>query len=382
MPVYQVTNQDFKPLAETSFEAERLYERNDMQRRLRDRPEVLEDGLFILAEEYGDWEESNRRIDLLALDSQGRLTVIELKRSDSDSLMDLQAIRYAAMVADMTLEQAVNAHRNYLRDRQRDEGDAEDLVRARLTRESGEIRINSGEPRIILVSSSFSKELTTSVLWLNRTGMDITCVKLQPYKAADSLFLESSRIIPIPEEEEYQLRLRNREEEAQQQQREASRTETSQGSDEFRKSLETAKQSQKPRLAALLDVAVSLEREGLAELSTNTGSYNTVLRVRLPHSDRGFFNVFKNESGWGYLKFGSARLFDSRAPRTKQRLEQVLNGTITPSSTVWELPDGFIDALADAYREAGGYPVATPELERGSELEATQESEEPGEPQG
>ncbi len=373
MPVYQVTSQEFKPLAETSFEAERLYERNDIQRRLRDQPDVLEAGLFILAEEYGDWEESNRRIDLLALDSQGRLTVIELKRSDSDSLMDLQAIRYAAMVADMTLEHAVIAHRNYLRNRGRDEGEAEDIVRARLTRENGDISLDSGEPRIILVSSSFSKELTTSVLWLNRTGMDITCVRLQPYKGHGSLFLESSRIIPIPEAEDYQVRLRNREEEAQQQQQETSLTETSPGSNAFRKSLETAQQLQKPRLAALLDLAVTLEKEGLAELSTNSGSYNTVLRVRLPRSDRGFFNVFKNESGWGYLKFGSARLFDSRAPRSKQRLEQVLNGTITPSSTVWELPDGFIDALADAYREANGYPVSTPDLERGSELEATQE---------
>ena len=45
--------------------------------------------------------------------------VIELKRSDLDSLMDLQAIRYAAMVANMTLEQAIDAHRVYLHNRQR-----------------------------------------------------------------------------------------------------------------------------------------------------------------------------------------------------------------------------------------------------------------------
>ena len=345
MPVYRVTSQDFEPLTETSFEAEQLYERSEIQRRLRDRPEILEDGLFILAEEYGDWVESNRRVDLLALDRDGRLTVIELKRSDSDSLMDLQAIRYAAMVADMTLKQAFEAHRKYLRDRGKDEGEADDLVRARLTLENGAIRFDSEKPRIILVSSSFSKELTTSVLWLNRTGMDIACVRLQPYKTAESLFLESGRIIPIPEAEEYQVRLRNREEEAQQQQQEASRAETSPGSDEFRRSLETAEQDQKPRLAELLELAVSLESEGLAELSTNSGAYNTVLRVRLPQSDRGFFNVFKNESGWGYLKFGSARLFDSHAPGTKIRLERILDGTITPSRTVWGFARWFRRSL-------------------------------------
>ena len=111
MPVYRVTDEDFEPLDKSSFEAEHLLEREDIQRRLRDRPEILEEGLFILAEEYSDWKESNRRIDLLALDRKGRLVVIELKRSDNNSLMELQAIRYAAMVADMTLEQAIDAHR-------------------------------------------------------------------------------------------------------------------------------------------------------------------------------------------------------------------------------------------------------------------------------
>ena len=52
----------------TTFEAEQLQEAN-LQRLLRDQPDVLEEGLFIVAEEYGNWEDSNRRIDLLALDS-------------------------------------------------------------------------------------------------------------------------------------------------------------------------------------------------------------------------------------------------------------------------------------------------------------------------
>ena len=201
-----------------------------------------------------------------------------------------------------------------------DEGESERLV-ARLAGDDAGLGIDSSNPRIILVSASFSKELTTSVLWLNERDMDIACVKLQLYGSGDSLFLESTRIIPIPEAEDYQVRLRNREEEFHQQQHEASRVETSLGSDQFRQSIETADQTMKPRLDALMDLAVYLEREGLAQLSTNSGPYNTVLRVRLPRTDRGFFNVFKNESGWGYLKFGSARLFDSHAPNTKVRLE-------------------------------------------------------------
>ena len=132
--------------------------------------------------------------------------------------MDLQAIRYAAMVADMTLEQAIDAHRAYLRNRRQDEDEGVSKLMAQVTDDIEGGGLDSIKPRIILVSASFSKELTTSVLWLNRTGMDITCVKLQPWKTEENLFLESSQVIPIPEASEYQVRLRNREEEAQQQQ--------------------------------------------------------------------------------------------------------------------------------------------------------------------
>ncbi len=38
MAVYRITNNEFEPLAETSFETEKLYERYDLRRMLHDRP--------------------------------------------------------------------------------------------------------------------------------------------------------------------------------------------------------------------------------------------------------------------------------------------------------------------------------------------------------
>ena len=72
---------------------------------LRDHIDVLGDDLLVIAEEYGEWEDARRRIDLLALDKQRRLVVIELKRTETGGHMELQAIRYAAMVSAMTFEQ-------------------------------------------------------------------------------------------------------------------------------------------------------------------------------------------------------------------------------------------------------------------------------------
>ena len=111
----------------TSFGEERVLERADLQRMLRDCPDVLEEGLLIISEEFGNWEDANRRIDLLGLDDEGRLVVIELKRGDSGGHMDLQAIRYAAMVANMTYQQTVDAYQNYLDKRANEGGNAYEM---------------------------------------------------------------------------------------------------------------------------------------------------------------------------------------------------------------------------------------------------------------
>ncbi len=78
-----------------------LYERSDLQRLLRDAISALGEDLLVVAEEFGYWEDARRRIDLLALDRAGHLVVIELKRDETGGHMELQAIRYAAMVSSM-----------------------------------------------------------------------------------------------------------------------------------------------------------------------------------------------------------------------------------------------------------------------------------------
>jgi len=48
-----------------------LYERADLQRLIRDDISALDEDLRVIAEEFGNWEDARRRIDLLALE-QGR----------------------------------------------------------------------------------------------------------------------------------------------------------------------------------------------------------------------------------------------------------------------------------------------------------------------
>jgi RecB family endonuclease NucS len=77
-----MTSEVFRPLSQASFADIRIRERNDLQRLLRSQIDVLGDDLYVLTEEFGEWEDSRRRIDLLAIDSEANLVVIELKRTN------------------------------------------------------------------------------------------------------------------------------------------------------------------------------------------------------------------------------------------------------------------------------------------------------------
>lgn len=351
MSVYRITKEKFEELEPTSFEAQRIYERR-VQSLLREQPDVIEEDLFILAEEYNDWEGSGRRIDLLALDKDGRLVVVELKRSDQQSMMDLQAIRYAAMVANITWDQLVAAHRDYLlRQGQPDEG-TDSKIRDHLELENPEVQVNTKNPRIVLVSADFSKELTHSVLWLNERDLDITCIRLQPYKSGDEIFLERSQVIPPPEAKDFQIRLRDMQREAER--RGASAVISHTGDDAlaaFRNAIENLDSvDQKGMLERVCDMAENLEGEGLTSLRTNVGPANVVLRLELPNWNRALVYGYR-KGRVGFLRLIGS-YFDSHAPVAKEQIEEIIGESLGRSYVLRNLPVGLLDCLVDAYQEA------------------------------
>ena len=209
MALYEVTSDAITPLQETSLAMERVRERQDLQRLLRDRIDVLGDDLLVICEEFGDWDASRRRIDLLAIDRQANLVVIELKRDEVGGHMELQALRYAAMVSTLTFERAGEIFGAYLEGRGRDE-DPSDVMLRFLDWEEPEEELFGQDVRIVLVAADFGRELTTAVLWLNERDLDIRCVRLKPYTDGSRLFLNAQQIIPLPEAEEFQVQVREK----------------------------------------------------------------------------------------------------------------------------------------------------------------------------
>ncbi len=207
MPLYHVTPDKLEPVPDTNFATLGLQERKDIQRMLRADISPLGGDLMVLAEEFSNWEDSSRRIDLLCLDKQARLVVVEIKRTDDGGHMELQAVRYAAMVSSMTLEQAIAAHARSLSGDDA-EGRARRAVLEFLELDNEDEAELTDEVRIILVSADFSTEVTTAVIWLNRHDLDITCVRIKPYRLNETTLIDVTQIIPLPESADYEVKVR------------------------------------------------------------------------------------------------------------------------------------------------------------------------------
>jgi len=211
MPLFRLDADHLAALPVTDFAREGVTERYDLQRLLRDQIGVLLPDVMVLTDEFGDWDDSRRRIDLLALDAEARLVVVELKRTTNDGQLDLQAIRYAAMASTMTFDQAAAA---YARFGGLSPAEAEQALLNFLGWDEPQEEFFGQDMRIVLVAADFHKEVTTSVMWLNQRDLDITCIRVRPHRQGDELILDIQRIIPLPEAEDYLVRAKDKSREA------------------------------------------------------------------------------------------------------------------------------------------------------------------------
>ncbi|HEV8712295.1 MAG TPA: hypothetical protein VGX03_05635 [Candidatus Binatia bacterium] len=209
MALYNLTQSAIVRVPETSFASARVRERVDLQRLLRTNIGVIAPDTLVIAEEFGSWDRSQRRIDLLAVDKDANLVVIELKRDVEGAHMELQALRYAAMVARMTFDQAVEEYRKFLASI----GSTLDPQASLLDFLDWTEPISDSfaqDVRIVLASADFSQELISTVLWLNDRDLDIRCVRLKPYQFETNLLLNVEQIVPLPEAADYQIQIRQK----------------------------------------------------------------------------------------------------------------------------------------------------------------------------
>jgi hypothetical protein len=199
------TNGKLLRLKPHSLTASGMKERSDLQELIfQNADEFFRDEcgekLFLVAQEVEPSNVVADRIDLLAIDSEGKGVVIELKRG-SHKLQLLQALSYAAMVADLEwrhIAKRVDADRQSALETFLSDHDLDP-----------DVMILNNAQRIVLIAESYDYEVLRTAEWLTSHGLNITCyeVALARDQANDTDYLSAVQLFP-PKSLAVQARLR------------------------------------------------------------------------------------------------------------------------------------------------------------------------------
>ncbi len=187
-----------------------LKERQHLQEWVLAHPSVLGEGVMVVTSEFGSWEGSggqkaSDRLDVLGLDAEGRPVVVELKRDIAPDTVDMQALKYAALVSRFTLDDLVAAHAQFLTARgtscSREEAQKRLEAHALLSEDLLQ------HPRLILMASDFPRTVTATVVFLHQQlGLDVRLVTFAAYRTASGeTVVSASQLYPPPEVAEFVL---------------------------------------------------------------------------------------------------------------------------------------------------------------------------------
>jgi hypothetical protein len=124
--------------------------------------------------------------------------VIELKRDDSGSNLEWQAIKYASYLSKFSKEEILSYFARYRNNDDEEDTSLENEIADFV--DDGSLEDLNKRQRIILVSHRFAKEVTSAVYWLiDKYKLDIKCVQVTPYHDAErgSYYLQSTTILPV-----------------------------------------------------------------------------------------------------------------------------------------------------------------------------------------
>lgn len=207
----------------TNFKSLNLREEH-IEEFLRKNIEVIfqEETLLVVGKQVVNKE--NGRSDLTAVDENGNLVLIEIKRDVEDirqrkEAFEFQAIRYAASYAKIkTPDDLVDKIFVSYIEKYKQEFELGDLTAyekaSRILNDflekNNALKTFNSKQRIILIASSFDKQTLSAVAWLIANDVDISCFELSPMKIEESYFIDINRILPPPALEDFYVEVDNK----------------------------------------------------------------------------------------------------------------------------------------------------------------------------
>jgi hypothetical protein len=202
-----VSNNTIHKLQERTFTDLGFKERENLQEWIVKTSSVFGEELLIIQKEFAGFDDTNERLDLLALDKQGNLVIIENKLDDSGRDVTWQALKYASYSSNLSKINITKIYQEYL-NKYEDKVEAEQKLGEFFDETDYEdISLNKGNAtqRIILLAGNFRKEVTSTALWLMNFKISIQCFRATPYSNNNELFLNIEQIIPTQDAEEYMI---------------------------------------------------------------------------------------------------------------------------------------------------------------------------------
>ena len=192
-------NNSIQKVKTATFKELGFKEREHLQEWIAKNPACLNEELLIIQKEFSGFNDTNERLDLLALDKQGNLVIIENKLDDSGRDVTWQVLKYASYCSSLSTDDIIKIFNSYLGDNSAKEK-FEDFFES----EDYEEKLNAGNSqRIMMVSGTFRKEVTSTVLWLMNYGLRIQCFKATPFKMEENILINFEQVIPIKEAEDF-----------------------------------------------------------------------------------------------------------------------------------------------------------------------------------
>ena len=108
------TSNNVVKLEQRLFKELHLKEREHLQEWIAKNPEMLGEELLIIQKEYDGFNDTNERLDLLALDKDGGLVIIENKLDDTGRDVVWQALKYTSYCSTLTTSQIIKIYQSYL----------------------------------------------------------------------------------------------------------------------------------------------------------------------------------------------------------------------------------------------------------------------------
>jgi hypothetical protein len=162
-------------------------EREHLQEWIANYPECLGEELLIIQKEFDGFNDTNERLDLLALDKTGTLVIIENKLDDTGRDVTWQALKYVSYCSTLSKQQIKEIYQAYLDKYAPIENAEDNIVEFFNGKPFAEISLNENDQRMILVAGKFRKEVTSTIMWMLNYGIKTQCFKVTPYEHEDQV---------------------------------------------------------------------------------------------------------------------------------------------------------------------------------------------------